>query len=275
MYGSLGQWRWSEDFAKLAYARQERVSQREPLFITYQYQLGDYGTAAIEAEDAMQRNPLHAFPRSNLAHMLRGAGRYAEARQVAERAMAENLQTMPMRRLLYQLGELQGDRTLAQQQIEWAAGQTRNFDISGARGQVAIFHGRVAEARRLFGETMAAATERGFPQVASGYAAQAAFAEVLYGYGRAPLEQARTVVRSATAFEPQLRAATAMALGGEPAEADALAHLGLGRAYARTGAIAESRAAYEALLTIWAGADPDLPILRQAREEFAALTSKP
>ncbi|CAN5831800.1 hypothetical protein BH24ACI5_BH24ACI5_19700 [soil metagenome] len=370
VYGSLGQWRWSEDFAKLAYARQERVSQRERLFITYQYQLGDYGTAATEAEDAMQRNPLHAFPRSNLAHALRGAGRYAEARQVAEQAMAENLQTMPMRRLLYQLGELQGDRTLAQQQIEWAAGQTRNFDMSGARGQVAIFHGRVAEARRLFGETMAAATERGFPQVASGYAAQAAFAEVLYGYGRAPLEQARTVVRSATAFEPQLRAATAMALGGEPAEADALvrrlrgvrpqdtllqnaylpvveaaallargdpaaaveqlrravpyengivaallpvyvrgearlrdgaaeeaarefqsilthrgadpfspvialAHLGLGRAYARTGAMAESRAAYEALFTIWAGADPDLPILRQAREEFAALTSRP
>jgi hypothetical protein len=39
--------------------------------------------------------------------------------------------------------------------------------------------------------------------------------------------------------------------------------------------MAESRAAYEALFTIWAGADPDLPILRQAREEFAALTSRP
>lgn len=35
--GSLGQWRWSEDFAKLAYKWQARVSQREQLFITYQF----------------------------------------------------------------------------------------------------------------------------------------------------------------------------------------------------------------------------------------------
>ena len=51
----------------------------------------------------------------------------------------------------------------------------------------------------------------------------------------------------------------------------ALAHLGLARAHARTGAMAESRAAYEALLEIWSGADPDLPVLLQAREELARL----
>jgi hypothetical protein len=141
---------------------------------------------------------------------------------VAEKALSEKLETMPMRRLLYQLGELQGDAELARQQIEWATNHARSFDMSGARGQVALFHGRVIEARRLFAETMTAATARGFPQVASGYAAQAAFAEVIYGYGRPPLEQARTVVQTATAFEPQLRAAAALALGGQAQEADAL-----------------------------------------------------
>jgi hypothetical protein len=80
----------------------------------------------------------------------------------------------------------------------------------------------MAEGRTLFADTMAAATERRLPQVASGYAAQLAFAEVLYGYGSTPVEAARNVVRTATAFEPQLRAATALALGGEPNEADAL-----------------------------------------------------
>ena len=259
IYGGFGETGRSEEYARLAYEHRERVSERERLFITYQYhdrvtgdqlkarealevwkrtyprdyrpsnalallhiRLGDYAAAVTEAEDAMKRNPLHAFPRSNLAHALRGAGRYAEARAVAEQAMAQNLQTVPMRRLLYQLAELQGDQPLAQQQIDWAASQPRSFDVSGARGQVAIYQGRIAEGRRLFAETMAAAIERGFPQVASGYAAQAAFAEVLYGYGRAPLDQARSVVRTATAFEPQLRAGTALALGGDPEEADAL-----------------------------------------------------
>ena len=259
IYGGFGETGRSEEYARLAYEYRDRVSERERLFITYQYhdrvagdqlkarealevwkrtypkdyrpsnalallliRLGDYDAAATEAEDAMRRNPAHAFPRSNLAHALRGAGRYAEARAVAEKAMAENLETVPMRRLLYQLAELQGDRELARRQVDWAASHVRSFDISGARGQVAIYHGRVTEARQLFAETMAAATARGFPQVASGYAAQAAFAEVLYGYGRLPLEQARVVVRTATAIEPQLRAATALALGGEPAAADAL-----------------------------------------------------
>ena len=403
IYGGFGETGQSEDYARLAYEHRDRVSERERLFITYQYhdrvtgdqlktrealevwkrtyprdyrpsnalallliRLGDYDAAAAEAIDARKRNPLHAFPRSNLAHALRGAGRYAEARAVAEEAMRENLETVPMRRLLYQLAELQGDQALAQQQIEWAANHTRSFDISGARGQVAIFHGRMAEGRRLFTETMAAATERGFPQVASGYAAQAAFAEVVEGYGARPLDDARTVVRTATAFEPQLRAATALALGGEPEEADALvrrlkgvrsqdtllqsaylpvveaaallardqpadaievlrraapyekgivaallpvyvraearlragdaagavreftsvldnrgadpfspvvamAHLGLARAHARAGNPAGSRTSYETLLELWKDADPDLPLLRVARDEIAAL----
>jgi eukaryotic-like serine/threonine-protein kinase len=127
-----------------------------------------------------------------------------------------------MRRLLYQVAEMRGRPGARPAQIEWASPTTAQLDISGARGQVAIFQGRMAEGRKLFAETMAAATERGLPQVASGYAAQLAFAEVLYGYGAAPLRSAHTVVRTATAFEPQLRAATALALGGEPDEADAL-----------------------------------------------------
>jgi len=403
IYGGFGETGRSEEYARLAYEHRERVSLRERIFITYQYhdrvtgdqlktrealevwkrtyqkdyrpsnalallliRLGDYPGAIVEAEDAIRRNPVHAFPRSNLAHALRGAGRYTDARRVAEEALAQKLETVPMRRLLYQLGELLGDATLAQQQIDWAANHPRSFDISGARGQVALFHGRVTEARRLFGETMTAATQRGFPQVASGYAAQAAFAEVIYGYGREPLVQARDVVRSATAYEPQLRAATALALGGEPSEAAALvrrlrgvrpqdtllqnaylpvveasallaqgkpdaaiaelrraapyengivaallpvyirgearlragapaeaarefqsilahrgadpfspvvamAQLGLARAYARSGAVAESRAAYETVLASWAGADPDLPVLQQARSELGQL----
>jgi len=42
---------------------------------------------------------------------------------------------MPMRRLLYQLGELQGDADLARRQIDWATNHARSFDISGARGR--------------------------------------------------------------------------------------------------------------------------------------------
>jgi eukaryotic-like serine/threonine-protein kinase len=51
----------------------------------------------------------------------------------------------------------------------------------------------------------------------------------------------------------------------------ALAHLGLGRAYTLQGDKAKARAAYNDFLRIWKDADPDIPILIAAKDEFAKL----
>jgi hypothetical protein len=49
----------------------------------------------------------------------------------------------------------------------------------------------------------------------------------------------------------------------------ALARLGLARAYAVQGDIVKARAAYQDFLTLWKVADPDIPILKQAKAEYA------
>jgi len=51
----------------------------------------------------------------------------------------------------------------------------------------------------------------------------------------------------------------------------ALAHLQLGRAYAMQGETAKAKAAYQDFLTLWKDADSDIPILRQAKAEYAKL----
>jgi eukaryotic-like serine/threonine-protein kinase len=51
----------------------------------------------------------------------------------------------------------------------------------------------------------------------------------------------------------------------------ALAHLQLGRAYSLRGDAAKARAAYQDFLTLWKDADPDIPILREAKAEYARL----
>jgi eukaryotic-like serine/threonine-protein kinase len=51
----------------------------------------------------------------------------------------------------------------------------------------------------------------------------------------------------------------------------ALAHLGLARSYALAGDAAKSRAAYNAFLTLWKDADPNIPILKQATTESPKL----
>jgi eukaryotic-like serine/threonine-protein kinase len=259
LYGGLGETGRSEELARLAYENRAHVSERERLFITYQYhdrftgdqtkvretldvwkrtyprdyrpanllavllnRLGEYDAAVSEAEEAIRRNPAHAFPQSNLAYAHRGAGRYPKARAVAEQAVIRNLGTGPLRRLLYQLAVLDRDDAAARAQIEWAERSPIGYDMTGARAQIAAFEGRMAEARRLYAETISAATRQGFRQIASGYAAQSAHTESLLGYTAEALTHARQVVASSTAYEPQLRGATALAWAGAPDEAEAV-----------------------------------------------------
>jgi len=51
----------------------------------------------------------------------------------------------------------------------------------------------------------------------------------------------------------------------------ALAHLQLARAYVISGDTARAKAAYQDFLTLWKDADPDLPILKEAKAEYARL----
>jgi eukaryotic-like serine/threonine-protein kinase len=50
-----------------------------------------------------------------------------------------------------------------------------------------------------------------------------------------------------------------------------LAHLGLGRAYALSHDSAKAKTEYQNFLSLWKDADPDIPILKQAKSEYATL----
>jgi len=47
--------------------------------------------------------------------------------------------------------------------------------------------------------------------------------------------------------------------------------LGIARAYALQGDITKAQAAYQDFLTLWKDADPDIPVLREAKAEYAQL----
>jgi eukaryotic-like serine/threonine-protein kinase len=219
VYGSLGEWRRSEEFARVAYVLQGRVSERERLFITYQFhdrvsgdqdkaaetlalwkeaypresrpvnalalihnRMGRYEQAEAEAREALRRSPGHPFPLSNLAIAFRARGRYADARKTGEEAMALGVETTPTRRLLYQVGMLAGDGSAAAH-VAWAKDRPREFDLVSAQAQVAAFEGRMRDATELYRRAADMAVARGLRGTASGYAAQLAFAEALYREG--------------------------------------------------------------------------------------------
>jgi tetratricopeptide (TPR) repeat protein len=51
----------------------------------------------------------------------------------------------------------------------------------------------------------------------------------------------------------------------------ALAHLGLARAYTLQGDFAKSKIEYQNFLALWKDADPDIPLLKEAKTEYASL----
>jgi hypothetical protein len=51
----------------------------------------------------------------------------------------------------------------------------------------------------------------------------------------------------------------------------ALAHLQLGRAFALAGNKTKAKTAYQDFLSLWKDADPDIPILKEAKAEYAKL----
>ena len=50
-----------------------------------------------------------------------------------------------------------------------------------------------------------------------------------------------------------------------------LARLELGRSYVMSGDNNKGKAAYNDFLTLWKDADPDIPILKEAKAEYARL----
>jgi tetratricopeptide (TPR) repeat protein/class 3 adenylate cyclase len=58
-------------------------------------------------------------------------------------------------------------------------------------------------------------------------------------------------------------------VGNEPI--GALAHLGLGRAFALSGDSTKAKTAYQDFFALWKNADPDVPILKEAKAEYAKL----
>jgi serine/threonine protein kinase/Tfp pilus assembly protein PilF len=134
--------------------------------------------------------------------------------------------------------------------------------LPSVRAFLALNHGDPAKAIELL--QVAVPYELGQPR-----STQTGFFGALYpvyARGQAYLV-ARQGAEAAKEFQKILDHPGTMA--GDPVSV--LAHLQVGRAYAMQGDTAKAKAAYQDFLTLWKDADPDIPILKQAKAEYAKL----
>ena len=406
IYSNLGETERARTYAKRAYECRDRSGERERLSIAYQYHyevtgdqasanatleewkrsfplefepvnslalihnfLGRFERGIEEGLEAVRRNESHGYPYSNLAHAYRGMGRFDDARRTADRAVALEIETLPTRRLLFQLALAAGDDQSAAEHLEWARDRPREFEMIGARAQALGWFGRVREARQVYEDAARLAERRDFPDVGTNHLAWATAMELVYGNADRAIELAHRVLARKPGYDSQLRAALTLAVAGatSPAEqiADelaaanpehtlinsvlvpivragiaigraqpscaiehlevvapyqlgfiaafapiylrgqayvmlgrpreaaaqfqlildhrgtdpfspfhAIAPLVLARASAAAGDLDDSVIAYERFLSAWARADPDLPVLLEARHEYAHLLAR-
>ncbi|MGI9167222.1 MAG: protein kinase domain-containing protein [Pyrinomonadaceae bacterium] len=327
--------------------------------------VGQFEKAVANGREAMRLNPKVAAVYSNPAGALIFLNRFAEAKEIYQQALANNLDAPEYHMYLYWIAYYAGDTATMAQEQKWEDANsypywsltlqaqtaaldgkwhkaknlsnqaTAMLERSGIKGFVARLASHVALTGAVFGDcqtakqkatqALASVNDASYSESAVALAmcgevsqAQAHMAtlaplypndtrfngiwlpviraaiELQRGQPAQALQLLEPVRRyeAASDFQPQYLRGLAYLRLGQGAEAAAefqkiidrhglfdiggpalysLAHLGLARASSVSGDASKARKAYEDFLTRWKDADADLPILIEAKKEYARL----
>jgi serine/threonine protein kinase/tetratricopeptide (TPR) repeat protein len=398
VYNNSGEPGLAAEASQKAYDLRDRVSERERLYISMSYysnvtreveeyietlelwkrtyprdvvprnnlaleynDIGQYEKAVEEAREAIRLNPNAAPPYSNLARAFEGLNRFDEAKEVIGRALAQNVESLFMHRILYSIALIQGDEAGMKQQVEWANGKPGEYAAQNWQAETAAFLGQSRKAKEFSSRAAELAQRRNLKEVVAQIFAEDAAQDALFGDCR----QVKTQTAKALAITKSQRAwriaANALAVCGEFSQMRAitdelvkrypkdtvlntvflpviqgqaemyrgnaaeaiqllettrayegadlfqvsylrgqaylsehkgaeaatqfqkildhrgwqpaspsysLARVGLARAAASSGDTTKARKAYQDFFALWKDADPDIPVLQQARAEY-------
>jgi eukaryotic-like serine/threonine-protein kinase len=271
---------------------------------------GQHEKALEEAQEAVRLAPRTVPAISNLMTAYRALDRFEEAKAVARKAISQKLDGPTVHRELLFIADIQNDDAAREREIQWLSGKPDEYWWSlGAESWIAAIHGQrraakdliqraVAMAHRqgltdfpvsfpptlidgLMGDCAAALRERANASLAvcGDPTGQRLAAEQLAKYPPPNPDAANLVYRRGLGWLRQGNGAEAAAefqkildhRGRNWLPQYSLAFVGMARASALVGDTAKARRDYEDFFAIWKEADPDVPILIQARKEYAAL----
>jgi tetratricopeptide (TPR) repeat protein len=246
----LGESAKAADYAKRAYDLRDRVSERERLAIESQYHLfttGDldkarhalefwvetyprdlvarvdrdanYGTlgqfdkSLVESAQSVQLDPGSALALANLFAASIETNHFEDARNLAVEVQTKKLDSPTLHLGLYQLGFLQNDTAEMAKQVNWAKDQPGIEDaLIAAEADVAAYYGQLAKAREFSRQAVASALKEGEKETASGYEADAALREALFGNPAEAKQRASAALALASPRDVEYGIALASAL---------------------------------------------------------------
>ena len=185
-YNYAKQYEASREASAKAYEFRDRASEREKLYVSWNYYgavtgeldkaadalevwkqtfprdwephnllavkytlVGPFEKALQESSEAVRLNPKDARAYANKAIAFIGLNRFDEAMQVLQQALTQNLETEAMHTHLYRIAVVKGDAAGMKQQIDWAAGKPLGYLRETWQAQTAAFAGQLSKANQF------------------------------------------------------------------------------------------------------------------------------
>ena len=260
VYSNIQQVDLADDYLRKAFERREHVSEREKFYIATHYYfdtikdidktieteklwtevyprdlipINNLSNAyvvvgqpekAIEAgQQALRLNPKHASPYAVLAQAYWVATRFAEAKAICEKAIAEKLDGYNIHRILYNIAFAEGDEAVMQREVDWFKGKPLESYLTYYQASAALSLGRLRQSRELFGSARTIALRQGLEEQAVSITNDQAFFEAQLGNGREAKELVNLSLRMMpNSAHHKTYAALALAQAGDSRRAETL-----------------------------------------------------
>jgi tetratricopeptide (TPR) repeat protein len=260
--------------------------------------------AAAEYREAIRLEPHAAVSMGNLIRVYLILDRLDEAKAVAEQARAKGVDVSAIHLSLLQIAYTQGDSKAAEKEIQWLLGkQPEEYISMQMQASDALMRGQRRKAEELQQRSDELARRQGFDQFGRFGLATVSRAEMGDCAGsqkkdsppgvtavcgdvnaaqkaieRIPPNSVRDYWRAVINLRSNKGAEAAVGFqkildhrGANWGLEYALSYVGLARASVLTGDIPKAKRAYQDFFALWKDADPDIPILIEAKKEYAAL----
>ena len=259
IYANFKERETAEEYNTRAYELRDQVSEREELYITAHYHssvtgnankeieayeqfkqayprdwtpvnnlsvqyndLGWFERAVEESRIAVELNPSHVFPYTNLAEALRSLNQLTEAKEIYHQALEQGFTYRDLYIGPYLIAFLEGDQETMQGMAESLAGKSGEAWMLAAQAKVAASAGRLNEARDLTSRAVEVARQFGFTEQSAFFTADAAAYEAAFGNEQQSRELALAALEIARSRDTMPYAAAILARAGAVAQAEAL-----------------------------------------------------
>jgi tetratricopeptide (TPR) repeat protein len=159
--------------------------------------LGQYDKALEASRKALELDPAAQLNYAAVARFFAAQGRLDEAKQILQQAFNVGMDSVTLRTFQSNIAFLEGDTATIQRNVESVKGRVGSGILFSARASMAVYYGKLREARAFLQQAVDEAKSRRSPKRAANYLAGAADAVATVGN----LREAKVLAQEALALD--------------------------------------------------------------------------